>query len=129
MRIQQHKLDERILAVYSGTEIYVGHGKKLLNFTRNEILYNHEKSIRSISGNNKYVGSASYDGTAAVFTKESNKLVDRIEGPDTEIKSIVFWNDFIAIATRGKTVWILENLEISKILEEHTQDVKGCCFH
>jgi len=58
-----------------------------------------------------------------------NSHIERIEGPETEIKAISLKDDSMAIATRGRSVWILENLEVSKILDDHTQDVKGCRFH
>ncbi|ELA41284.1 uncharacterized protein VICG_01657 [Vittaforma corneae ATCC 50505] len=116
------------MAIYCSEDIYVGLGRKFINFSSQKILCIHDKCIRSISGNSDYIGCCSYDGTATVFTR-NEKLVDKIEGPDTEIKGIAFYDNFIAITTRGKTTWILEDFEISKILEDHTQDVKGCAFH
>lgn len=126
-KIEKIDLKEKIMAVHCTEDIYIGLGKKFLNFSTQKILYMNDKCIRSISSNEKYIGCCSYDGTAVVFEK-NEKLKEKIEGPDTEIKGIAFDNEFVAITTRGRTTWILENLEISKILEDHTQDVKGCLF-
>lgn len=129
LKIEIVRMKNRVLAVYVDNDIYVASGKSLINISTNTVLCRHDKSIRSISGNSVYIGCSSYDGTATLIDRISGEYIDRIEGPDTEIKGIAFYKDFIAVATRGKTVWILEHLEISKILEEHTQDVKGCCFY
>lgn len=128
IKIEKRELKERILAVYCDKDIYIGLGNKFLNYSQQKILCIHDKSIRNISGNDRYVGCSSYDGTATVFDL-NGKFIDKIEGPDTEIKGIAFYNNFMALTTRGKTTWILENLEISKILDDHTQDIKGCIFH
>lgn len=126
--IKKTNLNERILAVsVINNYIYLGIGNKFINYTKNKVLCNHEKSIRAISGNNEFLGCCSYDGTATVFNTNED-FIDKIEGPDTEIKGIGFHSNFIALTTRGKTTWILEDLEISKILEDHVQDVKGCIF-
>lgn len=127
IKIDKNELKERILAVYCGNHIYVGLGNKLINYSKQKVMCIHEKSIRCVSGSEKFIGCSSYDGTATIFNIE-DKYIDKIEGPDTEIKGISFNNNVIALTTRGKTTWILENLEISKILDDHTQDVKGCKF-
>lgn len=129
LRIEKHEQDGRVLAVYSHRDLYIGTLRKLVNFSTGEVLCEHEKSIRCIAGSEEYVGCCSYDGTATIFTADSNRYVEKIEGLDTEMKGLAFCDNLIAIATRGKTVWILEDLEISKILDDHTQDVKGCCWH
>lgn len=126
--VEKTPLKERIMAVYCNKGVYIGLEKKFINFTTHKILCIHDKCIRCIAGNNEYIGCCSYDGTATVFTTDE-KLRDKIEGPETEIKGIAFHDGFIAITTRGKTTWILEDFEISKILEDHTQDIKGCTFH
>lgn len=126
LRAERHGLGGRILAVYADRDLYVGALNTLTNFSTGKVLCRHEKSVRCISGNDEYVGCCSYDGTATVLTAEKNEHVERIEGPDTEMKGIAFCGGLIAIATRGKTVWILEDMEVSKILDDHTQDVKGC---
>lgn len=127
-KIEKIALKEKILAVYCNESIYLGLSNKFINYSTQKILCIHQKPIRSISGNQDFIGCCSYDGTATVFLK-NEKLKDKIEGPDTEIKGIAFENNIIAITTRGKTTWILEDFEISKILEDHTQDVKGCKFY
>lgn len=126
--IEKTALKERILSVYFGDDIYVGLGSKFINYSKGKILCIHEKSVRNISGNENFIGCCSYDETATVFDR-NGILIDKIEGPSTEIKGIAFHENFISLTTRGKTTWILENLEISKILEDHTQDVKGCKFY
>lgn len=127
-KIEKAALNEKILSVFCTDQIYIGLGRKLVNFTTQKILTIHDKCIRAISGDELHIGCCSYDGTATVFER-NEKLKDKIEGPDTEIKGIAFHGEFIAIVTRGKTTWILEDFEISKILEDHTQDIKGCRFH
>lgn len=126
--ISKTSLKERILAVYAPDDIYLGVGCKFINYSQQKILCIHEKAVRHISGNDSLIGCCSYDGTATVFGKD-NKLIEKIEGPDTEIKGLAFYRNYIALTTRGRTTWILEDFEISKILEDHTQDVKGCAFN
>jgi len=126
--IDKTQLKERIMAVHCTDSIYIGLERKFVNFTSQKVLCIHDKCIRSIAGNSEYIGCCSYDGTATVFDKSEN-LREKIEGPETEIKGIAFYENFIAITTRGRTTWILEDFEISKILEDHTQDIKGCVFH
>lgn len=126
--ISKTNLKERILAVYAPSDIYLGVGRKLVNYSQQKIMCIHEKAVRHVSGNELFIGCCSYDGTATVFER-SGKLKERIEGPDTEIKGLAFFENYIALTTRGKTTWILEDFEISKILDDHTQDVKGCAFN
>lgn len=123
------KLDNKILCVgIFENNIYLGLGKQFINYTQNKILCVHEKSVRHIASSDQNIGCCSYDGTATVF-KSNDVFVDKIEGPDTEIKGMAFSKEFIALTTRGKTTWVLENLEISKILDDHLHDVKGCIFN
>ncbi|KAI4291984.1 cytosolic iron-sulfur protein assembly protein CIAO1 [Pancytospora philotis] len=136
MEIEAREIGEPVLAVYASDDLYIAAGSKFMNHSTGALLKTHEKSVRCISGNDAYVGCSSYDGTATVFTEKQsapgasyNTFVETIEGPDTEIKGLAFCDSYIAISTRGKTVWLLEDFEISKILEDHTQDVKGCRFH
>lgn len=128
MEIKEHKFDGKIMALYALDRVYVGVANKMMDFSNGKILCRHEKSIRYISGNNTYIGCCSYDGKATVIDSMMDNLIEVIEGPDTEIKGIAFNDDLIALSTRGRTVWILEDFEISKILDDHLQDVKGCCF-
>lgn len=127
--ITTHQLDGRVLSIHAPDELYVGAGNAFINFSRNTTLHVHSKSVRAIAATDKQVGCGSYDGTAVVFSRPENKLIETIEGPDTEIKGIAFHENKMALCTRGKTVWVLEDLEISKILDDHSQDVKGCAFH
>lgn len=126
--IIQHKFENRILAVSASDDLLLGSGKDLIEFKTRKILCTHEKSIRFISRNEKYIGCTSYDGTATILNSVNKEIIDKVEGPETEIKCIDFHKNLTAISTRGKTVWILENFEISKIIDDHTQDVKGCKF-
>lgn len=129
VKVEKVNMNERILAVYCGEgSTYIGLGNKLVNYSKDKIMCIHEKSIRCISGSDMFIGCCSYDGKATVFSKD-DKYIDVIEGPDTEIKGIAFQGNVIALTTRGKTTWILEDLEITKIIDDHTQDVKGCVFH
>lgn len=126
--IQKYSEKEPILAVYCTETIYIGLGRKLVDFSTRKILCIHEKSIRCIAGNGEFIGCCSYDGTATILEK-NGKIKEKVEGPDTEMKGLAFYENFLAVTTRGRTTWILEDFEISKILEDHTQDVKGCIFH
>ncbi|KAM0680337.1 hypothetical protein GINT2_001392 [Glugoides intestinalis] len=126
-KIEKINLNKKILAVCCTDNIYIGLENEFLNYTTQKLLCVHEKCIRSISFNDSFIGCCSYDSTVNVFDREE-RYKEKIEGPDTEIKGIAFYENFLAITTRGKTTWILEDFEISEILEDHIQDVKGCCF-
>lgn len=130
-RVEACDAKQRILAVYANESVYVGRGREFVNLSTGQTLCTHDKSVRNASGCSRFIGCCSYDGTACVFDRATDRLIERIEGPETEIKCIAFEGsgDTIAISTRGKTVWILDNMEISRILEEHTQDVKGVAFY
>ncbi len=128
-KITDKYLGKPILAVYANTDVYVGCGCNFYNMTTDEIIFLHEKSVKCITGDAQYVCSGSYDGKVAVYSNDKGKVVETIEGPDTEIKCVALNGEKIAISTRGKTVWVLEKFEISKIIEDHTQDVKGCRFY
>lgn len=127
-KIEKTNLNKKILAICCTDNIYIGLDNQFLNYSTQKLLCVHEKCIRSISFNSAFIGCCSYDSTVTVFDREE-RYKEKIEGPDTEIKGIAFHENFLAITTRGKTTWILENFEISEILEDHVQDVKGCCFH
>lgn len=133
LEIDKYKTDEKLFSIHISKNIYTGGSSgQLKDVTNNKILYKHSKSITCISSTLKYLASSSYDCTVSVF--KDNLLEDVIEGPDTEIKGISFdsTNKWLALATRGKSVWICsikEYIEIDKILEDHTEDVKGCIFY
>lgn len=113
------------------------------------IIATHSKSIRAAAFARGIAVCGSYDGEASLVHAATNNIVEHVEGVDTEIKGVALDAQWLAVATRGKTVWILESVkqpadgagtvesnegcaepfEISKILEDHTQDVKGCCFY
>ncbi len=95
----------------------------------NKVIATFTKSVKSMDFNEKYLVCASYDGTAVILDRNSLKFIDSIEGPDTEIKCVCVQDSYIALATRGKTVWVLDGLEIVSILDDHTQDVKGCFLY
>lgn len=129
MKIINYQLEGRILAIYASSKVYVGINNSVLDLFSGKVLCRHEKSIRWITGDSKYVGCASYDGKATIICANTDKYIDTVEGPDTEIKCIAFYDNLVALSTRGKTVWILEDFEISKILDDHLHDVKGCRFY
>ncbi|EOB14059.1 Cytosolic iron-sulfur protein assembly protein 1 [Nosema bombycis CQ1] len=134
-KISKFKTDKKLRAILvSNSNIYTGGSSGcLVDRTNNKILHKHDKSITSIKSyqdNDLVIGCTSYDCTASII--KNNSLFDIIEGPDTEIKGISINQDFIALSTRGKTVWLCkfgDFIEIDKILEDHTEDVKGCEFY
>ncbi|KCZ78009.1 hypothetical protein H311_00972, partial [Anncaliia algerae PRA109] len=114
-------IDEKILI--GGTN------NKLLIYEENNFkeLASHKKSIKCIASFQNIFGCGSYDCTATIFRE--GKLFDEVFGPETEIKGIAINEKYIALATRGKTVWIVKydlEIEIDTVLEDHTQDIKGC---
>lgn len=127
--------DQKIFTIHINKNVYIGGTSTcLLDVTVNKILYKHNKSVTHISSSRKYLTSSSYDCTASIFLLNAKELEDVIEGPDTEIKCISIdpLDKWIALATRGKSVWVCrigENIEINNMLEDHTEDVKGCLFH
>ena len=66
---------------------------------------------------------------------KDGEFLDTIEGPETEIKCICLSEDnsFLAMSTRGRTVWICKirdsEIEVDAVLEDHLHDVKGVKFH
>lgn len=132
-QIVSKKLDEIVLAIHINKDIYTGGtSKTLINQDTGQIICRTSKSIRTIASHGDYMCCGSYDCTAILLYK--GDVLDVIEGPDTEIKCVAFSEDgrYLAIATRGKSVWITrisKEVEIDKILEDHLQDVKGCIFH
>lgn len=132
-RVTSKRLDEKILAVHVDRDIYTGGtGRKLVNQDTGEVMCRSSKSIRTIASHGDYICCGSYDCTATLLYK--GRVVDVVEGPDTEVKCVAFSEDgrYLAMATRGRSVWITrvgDEIEIDKILEDHLQDVKGCIFH
>jgi WD40 repeat protein len=132
MEMRSKDLKERILAIHVSTSIYTGGtGKRLVNQSTGKTLCTHKKSIKAIASHGDYLCCGSYDGTATVLHRD--RVLDVIEGPETEIKGVAFSGDgrFLAMATRGRSVWVCkmgEEIEIDRILEDHLHDVKGCIF-
>lgn len=132
-KITTHSTDESLLSIYISGNVYTGGTSGCLTDRSNDIvLFRHQKSITDIKSWGDYIGCASYDCTVSIF--KDGLLFDLVEGPDTEIKSLAFSEDgkFLALSTRGKSVWLCrfgEYIEIDKILEDHSEDVKGCRFH
>lgn len=133
------KHNEKLLAVKITKKFLLtaGTNKQLMLYTLPNLDFNiigiHDKSIRSIACNFNLFACVSYDGKGTVY--KDKKIIDIIEGPETEIKDIAFSenNKYIAVATRGKTVWVLnineDTLEIDAVIDDHTQDVKGVKFY
>ncbi|CAD27120.1 hypothetical protein [Encephalitozoon cuniculi GB-M1] len=132
-RITSKKLGEKILAVHAGKSIYTGGTSRMLvNQDTGEVMCRCKKSVRSIASHGRYVCCGSYDCTAVLF--HDGKVVDVIEGPDTEVKCVAFSEDgrYLAMATRGRSVWVVKidgEIEIDGVIEDHLHDVKGCIFH
>ncbi|WUR04396.1 putative cytosolic iron-sulfur assembly protein [Vairimorpha necatrix] len=134
--VSNFRTDEKLFSIHINKNIYTGGTSTFLkDVSNNVILYKHDKSITHITSSGPFLACSSYDCTVSIFKVENivYKLEDVIEGPDTEIKCVSFdsSNSWLAFATRGKSVWICrinEYIEIHKILEDHTEDVKGCLF-
>lgn len=113
----------------------IGYGCNVYNINGN-IFCKFAKSVKTIKKiDNEHILIGSYDGTCILFKYNSEKVkytyVDTIKGPETEIKGISSNSLFVALATRGKTVWIFKykkEIELTQILEDHTGDVKGVHF-
>ncbi|KCZ79755.1 hypothetical protein H312_02838 [Anncaliia algerae PRA339] len=126
--------DFSVYAISSiGKKILIGGtNNKLLIYEENNFkeLASHKKSIKCTASFQNIFGCGSYDCTATIFRE--GKLFDEVFGPETEIKGIAINEKYIALATRGKTVWVVKydlEIEIDTVLEDHTQDIKGCCFN
>lgn len=140
--VEEHFMhfDEKLLslAMTSHSILTGGTNKALYDVDpvlwKKRILCRHNKSIRSIAAKEDLIICGSYDGNATVIYR--NSILDVIEGPETEIKCVDILNcstkgNYIALGTRGKTVWVCElndKIKIDCILEDHTQDVKGVKF-
>ncbi|ELQ76461.1 WD40 repeat protein [Trachipleistophora hominis] len=134
------QFDEKLLSLaVTKDSVLTGGTKKILHklstdLHTQKILCQHEKSIRCIAAKDGVIVCGSYDGNATVLYED--KILDLIEGPETEIKGVDLLNgnrrdNYIALSTRGKTVWVCklnDKIEIDSILEDHTQDVKGVKF-
>ncbi|OQS55680.1 CIA1 [Ecytonucleospora hepatopenaei] len=110
----------------------------------NKLFAKFEKTVKTIiqmDEHNILIGS--YDGTCMIFRHNKNTenmfaydYIDTIKGPETEIKGLSSNGREVAMATRGKTVWIFKfdflkkqnQIELTQILEDHDQDVKGNLF-
>jgi WD40 repeat protein len=132
--IRKISVDERIFSVHVTRDqvLFGGTSKRVSRYTLpgflHSILCVHKKSIRSITSNGSWTGVSSYDGTATILY--NNELIDVVEGPETEVKSLAFNEmcEYIALSTRSGSVWVLKvegEIEIDTILEDHTHDVKG----
>lgn len=135
------ELNQKLFALaITEEQIFTGGTSKTLhkldiNLQNEKILCKHKKSIRCIQAKDDLIICGSYDGNATVIYQD--RVLDLIEGPETEIKGVDILNsnrneNFLALSTRGKTVWVCklnEKIEIDSILEDHTQDVKGVKFH
>lgn len=132
------KLDAKIYAISSKRDqTYAGGSSKTLYKIEGQEktgIYTFSKSVSSIDIKGEYLAASSFDSTACIFYKQ--EFLEKIEGPETEIKCIKFSekNNFVALSTRGKTVWVCKNthnnlFEIESILDDHVQDVKGVKFN
>lgn len=129
---------EKILttAITQSKILVSGTSKNLTHYTlpnlHCNVCYIHLKSVRTIAVSKNFFACASYDGNAVLF--KNNAIFDIITGPESEIKGIAFSEDnkYFAVTTRAKNVWIYniheDGASIDGILENHTQDVKGCKF-
>lgn len=130
-KITKKETNEKLFTIHINKNIYTGGtSKECIDQTNNKILYKHAKSITHITSSENYLACSSYDCTVSLF--KNDKFEDIIEGPDTEIKCVSISGYWLAFCTRGKTVWICtikDIVEIFSILEDHTEDVKGCIFY
>lgn len=100
----------------------------------------HSRTIRDVawSWNGKFLASASFDATTAIWDKRTGEFECNItlEGHENEVKS-VSWSrsgKFLATCSRDKSVWIWdivdeEEFECAAVLNAHTQDVKKVEWH
>lgn len=139
--VKKIQLDQMLFCVSIDDKyIYTGGtSKKLLRFDlkllNQTVLTEHEKSIRCVDSKDDLVICGSYDGNVTVI--HFDKIFERIDGPETEIKGVCLLNgntknNQIAICSRGRTSWICdfnEKIEVEAILDDHTQDIKGIKFY
>lgn len=120
------------ISSYKKNILLGGSNKKLLVYQNDFFseLVEHKKSIKCIYSYKDLFGCGSYDCSASIF--KEGVFWDEILGLESEIKGISINDEYIALATRAKSVWIVKynkEIEIDSVLEDHTQDIKGCIFY
>lgn len=100
----------------------------------------HSRTIRDVdwSWNGKFLASASFDSTTAIWDKRTGEFECNVtlEGHENEVKS-VSWScsgKYLATCSRDKSVWIWdivdeEEFECAAVLNAHSQDVKKVEWH
>ena len=130
---EQKEFYHRINDIYVDDKLFlVAVGDVIYDKNKN-IFCKSDKSIKTICKiDDKYLICGSYDGNCLLFEEVENemKFLDTIQGPETEIKKIATDGELVAIATRGKTVWIMNtDMTLEQIIDDHQHDVKGVLFY
>ena len=87
----------------------------------------------------KYLASASFDGTVAVWDNKSGQFEcgASLEGHENEVKCVA-WSpggEFLATCSRDKSVWLWDvdydddEYSCASVLHSHSQDVKVFKFN